>query len=906
MELGSLPTHRRRRRLSRVLAVAVTAAGVIGLAVPAAGANAAPQQIGAAPRVPAGAVRLADPDSSSVVHLDVQLAPRDPAALAAFVTSVSTPGNVGYHHYLAKGQFATVFGPTTASVDAVRKQLASDGLTVDALSPDALTLPVTTTIGQAAQAFGIGFHGYTLPGGRHAYANTVAPSLPASVAHLVASVVGLDDLALPAPNHTPLRAKAAAPGAAQVRPNNALRPRSSAPTTCSEVRNLFPSLVDGQDYWEPNSLSTQAAYNTGQLYGQYGNTGSGVTVGLFELENYSDADIAAYQDCYQTAVPVTRAPVDGGPHLNPDPNEDIGVESALDIESIAGVAPGSSITVYQGPDASSLSADPAGPQNVLDVYERMVNDDSAQVLSTSWGLCELDSSTSLISAESTVFAQAAAQGQTVLAASGDDGSTDCYRDTDSSGRPSQNANAVAVDDPAAQPYVTAVGGTTMRNNGAGSVNLTAWNEPANSQLGTSASATGGGVSSVFSLSGDGNYQTGVQGAGYANTCGAPAGATCRQVPDVSAIGDLQTGYLVAIGQDTEGDQYWGVAGGTSLSAPVWAAITALADSSNSCAANGSVGFANPVLYRNPAALADVTTGNNVLSGTGYTGNLYQASVGYDLTTGLGSPRAPQVVEALCGGGAATAGSSFVPVTSTRLLDTRNGPGAIGPNSQIPLQVTGASGVPASGVTAVVLNVTATDATQDSFLTIYPDGTARPLASNVNFSAGQTIPNLVTVPVGADGKVDIYNLNGSVDVIADLFGYYTTGGSGYKFHASTPHRMVDTRVGTGVGPGQPAPIGPDQTFGLPLSDVNGPGNAGALTNAAALMLNVTVTGPTQSGYVTVYPSGVDRPLSSNLNFPAGATIPNSVITPVNGTGIDFYNFAGSTSLIVDVFGYFASS
>jgi hypothetical protein len=257
------------------------------------------------------------------------------------------------------------------------------------------------------------------------------------------------------------------------------------------------------------------------------------------------------------------------------------------------------------------------------------------------------------------------------------------------------------------------------------------------------------------------------------------------------------------------------------------------------------------------------------------------------------------------------GSLYQPVSPTRVLDTRVPTGVptaapIGPNAAIGLQLAGTNGIPATGVTAVVLNVTATDATQGSFLSVYPDGTARPASSNVNFLAGQTIPNLVTVPVGSNGKVDIYNRNGSVDVVADLFGYYTTGGGGYKFHASAPHRMVDTRFGTGVAPGQPAPVGAGQVFGLPLADINGPGNAGPLTSAAAAVVNVTVTGPTQGGFVTVYPSNVGKPASSNLNFPAGATISNSVTTQINGNSINFYNFAGSVSLIVDIFGYFSAN
>jgi hypothetical protein len=112
----------------------------------------------------------------------------------------------------------------------------------------------------------------------------------------------------------------------------------------------------------------------------------------------------------------------------------------------------------------------------------------------------------------------------------------------------------------------------------------------------------------------------------------------------------------------------------------------------------------------------------------------------------------------------------------RVLDTRNGVGAplapLGANSSLDLQVTGRGGVPA-GATAVVLNVTVTDATDSSFLTAWPTGVTRPVASNLNFVAGQTVPNLVIVQVGSGGKVSLYNFAGSTDVIADVVGYYTS-------------------------------------------------------------------------------------------------------------------------------------
>ena len=129
--------------------------------------------------------------------------------------------------------------------------------------------------------------------------------------------------------------------------------------------------------------------------------------------------------------------------------------------------------------------------------------------------------------------------------------------------------------------------------------------------------------------------------------------------------------------------------------------------------------------------------------------------------------------------ALAAGSVYVPLGPVRVMDTRNGTGVakapVGPGGTVSLLVDGVDGVPSSGVTAVVLNVTATGGTAASNVTVYPDGVTRPLASNLNFAAGETIPNLVVVPVGTDGKVDFYNDDGDVNLVADLAGYYTTAG-----------------------------------------------------------------------------------------------------------------------------------
>ncbi|MFJ9741435.1 hypothetical protein [Streptomyces sp. NPDC101166] len=253
--------------------------------------------------------------------------------------------------------------------------------------------------------------------------------------------------------------------------------------------------------------------------------------------------------------------------------------------------------------------------------------------------------------------------------------------------------------------------------------------------------------------------------------------------------------------------------------------------------------------------------------------------------------------------AASGLGTFEPLTPTRLMDTRSGlgvrKGKVGPDGTVSLQVTGEGGVPATGVTAVVLNVTATAPTAGSFVSVYPSGTARTSASNLNFTAGQTIPNLVVVPVGADGKVTFYNRAGSVDLLADVAGYYVTDGSGATYRPVTPDRLMDTRSGLGVRKGK---VGPDASVTLQV-----PGKGGIpATGVTAVVLNVTATAPTAGSFVSVYPSGTTRTSASNLNFTAGQTIPNLVVVPVGADGkVTFYNRAGSVDLLADVAGYFTT-
>ncbi|MDY0816623.1 hypothetical protein [Kitasatospora purpeofusca] len=256
-----------------------------------------------------------------------------------------------------------------------------------------------------------------------------------------------------------------------------------------------------------------------------------------------------------------------------------------------------------------------------------------------------------------------------------------------------------------------------------------------------------------------------------------------------------------------------------------------------------------------------------------------------------------------------AASTFVANGPTRLLDTRDGIGTggvraqVGENASIGLQIAGVAGVPARNVTAVVLNVTVTEPTAESFVTVYPSGSGVPSASNLNFSAGQTVPNLVTVPVGADGKVAFYNHVGSTDVVADLAGYYVSGEprtGGVFRNRGRPTRLLDTREGIGTG-GVRAQVGENASIGLQVAGVS----EIPARSVTAVVLNVTVTAPTAESFLTVYPSGSGVPSASSLNFSAGQTVPNLVTVPVGPDGkVAFYNHAGSTDVVADIFGYFS--
>jgi hypothetical protein len=219
----------------------------------------------------------------------------------------------------------------------------------------------------------------------------------------------------------------------------------------------------------------------------------------------------------------------------------------------------------------------------------------------------------------------------------------------------------------------------------------------------------------------------------------------------------------------------------------------------------------------------------------------------------------------------------VPLTPTRLFDTRGSGAPVRGARRV--AVAGHAGVP-NRVGAVIVNVTALNASARSFITVYPAGEARPNLSNMNPQPGEVRHNLVVTPLGADGSIDIYNDTGSVDVFADIVGWIPAT----AIATTAARRLLDTRSdATGA-----MSAGTTRTIPVPAS-------AGRLA-----VVNLTSTASTADSFVTLWPTGIARPVASNLNPRRDAIIHNLAMVPVGSDGtISIYHDAGSSHLIVDL-------
>ena len=634
--------------------VAVTS---LSVASPAGASSAMVAVASSAPRVPAKAKATGAVSGSTTLHVAVALKPADPAGLEQLATEVSTPGGTDYHHYLTPTQVQAQFGPSPATLTSVRTWLSSEGLSVGAISGDGLDVPASGPASAVEAAFHAPIDHYTLRSGRSVYANAAPPEVPASLQPSVTAVLGLDDIHKPHNDLGPRLLTTATP--ADLTPPSPAVP--GAPSACTTA-----AAKDG------NTASDMGAlYDLDPLY-QQGRLGQGITVGLFENGNYNPATIAAFEQCYGISTQVTTVPIGGG--SPPVTTTKSTGEVLLDIETVAALAPDATILDYEGNDKTTTFA------NYFDIYAAMVQQNRAQVLSTSWGFtnCELgmiDGGVNLSLVEAPLFQEMAVQGQSMLTASGDQGSEGCASTVSKTGTntsPLTTPYGTTVEDPADQPFITVIGGTMVDGRDTVPDHQVVWNQSGPHTTGTGFTAPfdgtkhgkrplgypgnlvgSGGVSAFFQQP---PWQVGFStGNDTGETCGAPVtvttGAACREVPDASGLAWSTVGYYRG---------HWTRTGGTSAASPQWAAFLALVDQG---VPQHRLGLVSPALYEidkaDPSAFTDIVKGQNDYLSTTSTlpptthGNrtctytvtghstshqpCYRAVPGYDMATGLGTP-----------------------------------------------------------------------------------------------------------------------------------------------------------------------------------------------------------------------------------------------------------------------------
>jgi kumamolisin len=496
--------------------------------------------------------------------------------------SIYNAGSPQYHHWISSAEFAQQFDPAPAAVSAVERWLASVGL--HSSYGSGFAVHASAPASAIESGLGVSFNDYKLARGQQIHVANRAPLLPAPVSATVVSVLGLDD----APRLTSQLSRAQSMQSTNVAPH---------------AEGLFPCIGAPSGTFTPDQVG--AAYGIGSLTSA-GQTGVGQQVAVYELGTHSASDVSSYETCFGLSNSVSTFTVDGGGTAGAGT-----IEADADIEQVATQAPGASILSYEGPNS---------PMGAYDTWSAIVSQDSASVVSTSFGLCEPDSmADGFVTAEDALFLQAAVQGQTILAASGDSGSEDCYP-------PSGGTDtSLEVDYPASSPYVTAVGGTTLANGA-----QTAWND-CEGQTGASCAnsgLTGSGGGGVSRISTRPNWQPAEwEWTGPGNACGT----NCRDVPDISVNSGSGEWFFA------EGS--WAAYVGTSIAAPLVAGL--VSDTEDGCATTrrGNIaqtlyGLAGEGVYG--TALSDVTTGDNDLTGT-YGGREYAAVAGYDPATGLGTP-----------------------------------------------------------------------------------------------------------------------------------------------------------------------------------------------------------------------------------------------------------------------------
>jgi subtilase family serine protease len=602
--------------------------------------------------------------SSPQMAVYVVLAPGNESELSDLLANLYNPKSESYRQWLSKGEFYSRFAPSNAQIAAIGDYLRASGLAVERSSSPFL-VRASGPSSTVAAAFRTTLRSYRNPKGIDYFSNASEIQLPTSLASGVVGVVGLSNtvrlqsqVVLPLKHTSPPVPSCEAP-----------YPTSAQLFAAVNFGTPFPFGYGGGPGCNGLTPSQDNSIYGAPHLGPRGK-GAGVNLAVFELSAYQHSDIATWAQTFYGASytpPLVDITVDGGPlspvcpagdTCPPDFNGYAGdVEVDADIEMQLAIAPDARhILVYNAPN------DFTG-QTELDEYTRIANDDLADVVSSSWAVCENDVTAAYAQAENLVFEQMAAQGQSMFGAEGDTGAFSCIR--------SDGTTIVNVLDPPAQPWVTSVGGTSFESfNPDAKPNPkyptgveTVWNVDnlcnTSSDEGNfpgffwcAATGAGGGGSSQYW--GRPAYQFGpgitnpytTYGNGTTQCSLAALGKPCREVPDISANADEYTPYaeyctgnastpfsVCAIISGTPSG--WFGVGGTSLSSPFWSAIIADHDG----LWRGRIGNANPLLYL--LYNLDYHGYFNDITGIGQTTNnngLFPTTPGYDLATGIGTPK----------------------------------------------------------------------------------------------------------------------------------------------------------------------------------------------------------------------------------------------------------------------------
>ncbi len=635
----------------RALAVSLMLLPVLGPMAPHAEAG-TPEPLvafGGPARLPE-TLRAAQPlgrmAASARVKIALTLPWRDPDALATLLHRLSDPADALYKKFLTHDQFVARFAPSQSDYDALKTWAGVNGLSVADTTPTRNLLVVSGSRDTVESAFHVQLNRYRLATGREVYINDSAPRLPLSVAGRLSGVIGLTNLPLKRPLY-------------RARPNFGVEGRPMVPTPLGNgpLGGLTPADI-------------RSIYDINPLYAA-GLSGAGQTIALFEQNGYLASDIAAYVKAYGLPSPTLSNVTIGG-YDGTVTDTDIQGEVTLDIEMVLAVAPKAKILVYEYNVADYGQTIDNVVIDDFTLEQKIATDDLANIVSESYGGPEQQAITStetvggkpvgLLQAENAVFQEMAAQGQTMLASSGD---TAAYMDE------SQTAGTtdyqVDVGDPASQPLVTAVGGTTLTSAPSAGTPLVAtygaestwFTSGLTDPLGPEGGS--GGESGYWTKP---DYQTGVG-----------ASTTMRDLPDVSLNADPNTGYSVYQANGEYQVNGYNVVGGTSASCPLWAAFFALVNQQRLLDSLPVIGFANPDIYTAAEGKNYGTDFHDISDGS--TNGVYFAGVGFDDCTGWGTYDAADLLP------------EFAPTTF----------GAAGIN----VKVVDTSGNPVAGATVTVTN-----------------------------------------------------------------------------------------------------------------------------------------------------------------------------------------------------------